>query len=333
LLPSNAPTKVPTQVPTQLPTNAPSTAPTKVPTQLPTSSPSSALTKVPTNSPSNAPTQVPTQLPTNAPSNSPTKVPTHLPTNAPSNSPTQVPTQLPTNTPSNSPTKVPSHLPTNNPTRLPSNPPSSVPTRVPTLIPTNIPSNNPTRNPTKIPTSNPTKTPTRSPTECGTAIAYDPNTARCFSDIIDPHTGQPVSSQWGWALGQYNFTNKFTYPMTFSIYAGAGGCDITNGILVGFLTVARSGLCNIIITYSSLSSVGFTGVHLYVGTDEMFIYNGQYSTSWGQYPYTNETSSTSYSFNIGPFCNTNFYITAHAVVCNDALTNPPTSLPTPTSTT
>jgi hypothetical protein len=144
-------------------------------------------------------------------------------------------------------------------------------------------------------------------------MGYDsPSKSKCFSEFSS-------IERFGWSNGPYTISSS---PITLKLYEGTAQCDITKGQLVGYVYITFNG-CTINVQYVSINSnYLFTSYHLYVGTDLTFKKDGQYSTSFGNYPYTYtpQTSSeqSSYTFHINDpnLCNNQqFYVTPHADVC------------------
>lgn len=137
----------------------------------------------------------------------------------------------------------------------------------------------------------------------GSAYAYGGNDyAHCFDEF--------GFSNWGWTNGplepgEYNF----------GIYAGAGGCEPTDGTLVGELTVNYYG-STAIVTYNMYEGYTIDETHLYVGTEELPTNKkGNPTVSPGQYPYSNNLkNATTDSYTINSLSG-DIYVVAHAVVC------------------
>jgi hypothetical protein len=145
-----------------------------------------------------------------------------------------------------------------------------------------------------------------------TAFAYDCWDANCFIDIDED--GEPGGdfNRWGWSNGPLG---AGTYYL--DIYAGAGQCDLSKGVLVGLLTVDYDG-STATVTYNTCGTYYMDEVHLYVG-DEILPrdVNGDFTVAPGQYPYTDDDVATnSYTFTIDGLSG-DIYVVAHAVVVGD----------------
>lgn len=138
--------------------------------------------------------------------------------------------------------------------------------------------------------------------KCGTAYAYGGDYATCFSEY--------GFKSWGWTNGP--LTADF---YEFPLYAGAGGCDISGGELVGTVTIAYNG-STATVTYTLDAGYTMDVTHLYVGTEPLpKNKKGNFTVSPGQYPYSHDledATSDSYTVSIsGDY----IYVVAHAVVC------------------
>ncbi len=144
-----------------------------------------------------------------------------------------------------------------------------------------------------------------------TAFAYDcAGDANCFIDIPDEGI-----NRWGWTNGAYG---PGTYYL--DIYAGAGQCDITNGTLVGLLTVVYDGAIAT-VTYETCGDYKMDEVHLYVGNNILAWDDNPadpgYTVAPGKFPYTDDDIDTnSYTFTIDGLSGS-IYVVAHAVVVGD----------------
>ncbi len=142
------------------------------------------------------------------------------------------------------------------------------------------------------------------PKECGTGYAYGGDYATCFTDLIK-------TNNWGWSNGPLPPDSY-----TFDIYAGAGGCDITGGTLVGELTVNYDGTM-VTVNYNLYAGYTMDVTHLYVGTEPLpENKKGNPTVSPGQYPYSHALEdATTDSYEIDGFSGDDIYVVAHAVVC------------------
>jgi hypothetical protein len=103
--------------------------------------------------------------------------------------------------------------------------------------------------------------------------------------------------RWGWT----NPILPDTY--TWDLWAGAGQCDTSKGILVGSVTVVYGGDGNVTVTYNVDSPYLLDETHVYAGYD-MFPADkrGRLTVAPGKY------------YNAGPFDGSEVYVIAHAVV-------------------
>ena len=146
--------------------------------------------------------------------------------------------------------------------------------------------------------------------DCETAFAYSSTYGSCFSSFSDLI---PNSNRWGWSNGPLSPGNY-----TFDLYAGAGQCNLSNGTLVGNLTVNYNG-STALVRYNIVGTNPVTNMpytldeaHLYVGNDVLPSFNGGYTVAPGQYPITNLSANGEYTINN---LSGNIYVVAHAVVC------------------
>lgn len=160
---------------------------------------------------------------------------------------------------------------------------------------------------------------------CETAFARCAE-AYCFLDpaFFDMNgDGKSDISRWGW-------TNRITGddPLFCKLYAGAAQCDTEKGELVGTVLVTRGSQE---VKFVVDSGRVLTEAHLYVGVD-IAPYNvqGRYSVAPGNFPF-----SGSYDRGVqeGYLSSTiemkvSSYFIFHAVVCNTADTDRPSTLPT-----
>lgn len=216
--------------------------------------------------------------------------------------------------------------------------PTSSPTGAPTASPTKKPTASPTDAPTQKPTASPTMTPTKAPVMprpscdcdesmgfyevsgveatsaeitnggCETAFAYDPDTKTCF-DMVSGFN----SPRWGWSLGPFDAT----VDKNFKIYAGAGGCNLSKGTLVGNLGFHYNGKVAT-VTYSMNSGYSMSETHFYIGekplpTDK----KGSYTVAPGAYTRVHGDlgAAVTHTFEIDGFKSQSVYIVAHAVSC------------------
>lgn len=142
---------------------------------------------------------------------------------------------------------------------------------------------------------------------CETAYAYGNNYATCFLNIPGVK-----SNNWGWSNGPIG-PGTYSWP----IYAGAGQCNIGNGILVGTLNVNYTPPAAT-VTYSMLTGYVLNATHLYVGNQILPKKNGKYTTAPGQFPYKHGSLNgvPFDSFTINGLSG-NIYVVAHSEACDD----------------
>ena len=142
---------------------------------------------------------------------------------------------------------------------------------------------------------------------CETGYAYGLSYANCFLTIPGVN-----SNNWGWSNGLLGPGN-YTWPM----YAGAGQCNIGNGINVGTLTVNYTPP-TATVTYTVLDGYVLNATHLYVGNRILPMKNGRYTTAPGQFPYKHENlngvSTDTYTIT---GLSGSIYVAAHSEVCDD----------------
>lgn len=151
--------------------------------------------------------------------------------------------------------------------------------------------------------------------ETETAFAYDETLGTCFIDIPEL-----TSNRWGWTIGPLAAADGEEEDglYDFPIYAAAGQCDTSKGMLVGQLFVSYvDGTAT--VTYVMDSCRILTETHLYVGSDpvptgpsgDLTVAPGQYGNIHDEEDAPNaefdEYEITGLSGDI--------YLIAHAVVC------------------
>jgi len=140
---------------------------------------------------------------------------------------------------------------------------------------------------------------------CETAYAYDADRALCFTEIEEI-----TSENWGWSNGTFDQSEN---SYTLDLYAGAGGCVISNAYLVGDLILTYNN-DQVTVTYNLDLGYIFTDIHLYVGDTPYQV--GNESVSPGQFPYKVDDAGTdSYTFDLSESFTGPIYIIAHAEVC------------------
>jgi len=153
--------------------------------------------------------------------------------------------------------------------------------------------------------------PCESQETCETAYARsrDESQRHCFLDIAELG-----SNNWGWSNGPLG-----TGEYTFDLYAGAGQCDISNGILVGTLSVNYDGAAATVTYNITEPGCGMDETHLYVGS-EILPRNGEsFTTAPGLYPgdglpHDDLGGATTDTYTITGLSD-DIYVVAHAVVC------------------
>ncbi len=143
-----------------------------------------------------------------------------------------------------------------------------------------------------------------------TAFAYGDSYATCFTDFANLK-----NNRWGWSnggLGEGEYV--------FDLYAGAGRCNTSKGILVGKIIVKYlDGTTK--VTYKITEVSEFTNefyklmaTHLYVGNNPLPDKFGIYTVAPGLYGHTNTHDSVSeYTYTINDLSG-DIYIVAHADV-------------------
>jgi hypothetical protein len=92
---------------------------------------------------------------------------------------------------------------------------------------------------------------------CETAFAYfDSATGKCFNEV----PGNGAMEEWGWTIGPLSHGASHT----FTIYAGASGCDVSKGINVGNLTFSYTAE-SLSATYVMEPGYDMRSTHFYVG--------------------------------------------------------------------
>ncbi|MFD0932328.1 DUF4842 domain-containing protein [Psychroflexus salinarum] len=136
-----------------------------------------------------------------------------------------------------------------------------------------------------------------SKTGCETGFAFGNNT---FVDL------ELTNKRWGWAN---ELTNVQDGSYTFDIWAGAGQNNTNNGTLAGVLTVEVSG-SDVTVTYDMNQGFTMSETHLYLGD------NPPTTIAPGQFGNThNLENATSDSFSVSYSGDGDFWIVAHAVIC------------------
>ncbi len=138
-----------------------------------------------------------------------------------------------------------------------------------------------------------------------TAYAYYPENSKCFTNISGL-----ASNNWGWSIGKLD-----NGEYKFDLYAGAGQCDLSKGTTVGTVEVKYLN-GTVTVKYKMLSGYAMSETHLYVGSTDTPLKNGNKTVAPGQYPYKHENLNnvTKDEYVINGLSG-KIYIIAHAVVC------------------
>jgi hypothetical protein len=155
------------------------------------------------------------------------------------------------------------------------------------------------------------------PATTETAFAFDGDQTGCFQNFSEFLEN---SNRWGWTNGPFPNGN-YKLP----IYAGAGLCDLTKGIMVGHLIVTYNG-STANFSYQLSGNNPFTGlpyslreIHLYAGNNLFPVIQngqqvGQYTIAPGKFPHkAGNLTGPSYSLTVNNLSG-DIYIIAHAVV-------------------
>lgn len=138
---------------------------------------------------------------------------------------------------------------------------------------------------------------------CETAFAYGGDDNDCFQNF--------GFSRWGWSNGPLAAQSS---SYSFPIYAGAGQCVISNGTLVGTLTINYDG-ATATITYNMDTGYTMDETHLFVGDYRFPLKNSVPTVAPGQYPdQHNLSDATSDTYTVNGLSG-DIYVIAHAVVC------------------
>jgi hypothetical protein len=139
---------------------------------------------------------------------------------------------------------------------------------------------------------------------CETAFGFiNSRNTRCFLE--------DGFNRWGW-------TTKFSPsadPVTETLYAGAGQCDITKGTAVGTVIITYNE-GTVTVQYVMKAGYSLSEVHIYVGCDPYPNINGTKTVAPGQYTFNggsldNVTGMTVNFTNVSG----DVYIITHAVAC------------------
>lgn len=126
---------------------------------------------------------------------------------------------------------------------------------------------------------------------CETAFARGENGSTCFGDT------EYDFSRWGWTIGPLTVGDY-----SYDIYAGAGQCDISKGVLVGTVDVSYKDNGDLSVTYNINDEYSTVETHTYAGNAMFPMKNGQPTVAPGQYEISENLEGE-------------IYVIAHAVVC------------------
>ena len=137
------------------------------------------------------------------------------------------------------------------------------------------------------------------PGKCETAFGYFADSHTCFLDI--------GFKRWGW-------TNEFPDSLqswTIPLYAGAGKCVLSKGVIAGHATITNLGT-TVTVVYSFEPGWSLDTTHTYVGVDRLPKVGTSETVAPGQYPQQSTDKHHVYNFYkpAGPF-----WVVAHATVC------------------
>lgn len=137
---------------------------------------------------------------------------------------------------------------------------------------------------------------------CETAFAFDNQT--CFLE--------DGFNRWGWTLGSFSAP----FESSFTIYAGAGRCNIENGTDVGVLNVSYAN-GTVSVEFVAHEGYGFFATHLYIGNEKYpRLRNGRQTVAPGQYPYKHDNlDGVGNDYFEVSGIEGDIYIIAHAEVC------------------
>jgi len=143
--------------------------------------------------------------------------------------------------------------------------------------------------------------------ETESAFAYDELLGICFLDIPDL-----TPDRWGWTIGPLD---EGEYE--FEIWAAAGQCELSNGILVGTLRVVYAdGTAT--VTYLMDTCRILTETHLYIGDDILPTHNDKPTVAPGHYGNIHdgdEALNAEFDQYVIDGLSDEIYLIAHAVVC------------------
>jgi hypothetical protein len=146
---------------------------------------------------------------------------------------------------------------------------------------------------------------------CETAFAFGGDDATCFLDIDENGDGAGDFDRWGWTNGPVG-----SGVFVWDVYAGAGGCDLAKGTVVGSLIVNSDG-DSMTVTLELDPPYTMEDAQLYVG-GELLHRNGagELTVAPGQYPQVVELPDGSSRHTFAPVpVSADVHVVAHATVC------------------
>ncbi len=145
--------------------------------------------------------------------------------------------------------------------------------------------------------------------ECETAFADGDELGQCFLGLSDFKF-----KRWGWTNGPIGVTSS---TLEWEIWAAAGQCDHSKGVLVGTLFVDYDG-SSATATYDMDPGYVLDETHLYVGnTIVPYKSNGKPTVAPGQYGNQHSLGGVASDTYTIDGLSGDIYIIAHAVVCDE----------------
>ena len=120
-------------------------------------------------------------------------------------------------------------------------------------------------------------------------------------------------NRWGWTTQMLNQNGK---KYELPIWAGAGQCDTSKGVLAGKVTVSVGRYNQATITYTVDPGYTLSETHLYTGIDPYPVSNGYYTVASGLFPNKHENLNTTTDRYTVTLPVGKFFMIAHAVVKN-----------------
>ncbi len=144
---------------------------------------------------------------------------------------------------------------------------------------------------------------------CETAFADGDELGQCFLGL----NGFKFKN-WGWTNGPIGVTSS---TLEWDIWAGAGQCDHSKGILVGTLFVDYDGSIAT-VTYNMDTGYVLDETHLYIGSTIVpYKSNGKPTIAPGQYGNQHSLGGAASDTYTIDGLSGDIYIIAHAVVCDE----------------